>query len=139
MMVFGFVVHGSRVSKRSRHCVPCICGSCLLLHQSNLPFRVKVLCLSGCVHMLSEQNVVKKMFTYTTCRLATKQCICSCFSSPIRRARTTTEIIWQGPGREGPCSYLDSLKEAHLGWMEGMKQGRLKACLFPGEAVGHAC
>ncbi|KAL0018740.1 hypothetical protein WJX79_004921 [Trebouxia sp. C0005] len=46
----------------------------------------------------------------------------SCFSSPIRRARSTTEIIWQGQGRDGPCIYLDSLKEAHLGWMEGMKQ-----------------
>lgn len=46
----------------------------------------------------------------------------SCFSSPIKRARSTTEIIWQGRGREGPCIYLDSLKEAHLGWMEGMTQ-----------------
>lgn len=46
----------------------------------------------------------------------------SCFSSPIRRARSTTEIIWQGQGRDSPCIYLDSLKEAHLGWMEGMKQ-----------------
>ncbi|KAL3143690.1 hypothetical protein ABBQ38_002486 [Trebouxia sp. C0009 RCD-2024] len=46
----------------------------------------------------------------------------SCFSSPIRRARTTSEIIWQGPGRDGPCIFLDSLKEAHLGWLEGMKQ-----------------
>lgn len=44
----------------------------------------------------------------------------SCFSSPIRRARTTAEIIWKD--RKGPCTYLDSLKEAHLGWLEGMKQ-----------------
>lgn len=46
----------------------------------------------------------------------------SCFSSPIKRARSTSEIIWQGQGRDGSCIFLDSLKEAHLGWMEGMKQ-----------------
>lgn len=58
----------------------------------------------------------------STCKL-----VCSCFSSPIRRARSTTEIIWQGQGRDGPCIFLDSLKEAHLGWMEGMKQGSSKS------------
>jgi broad specificity phosphatase PhoE len=44
----------------------------------------------------------------------------SCFSSPIRRARSTAEIMWQDS--EGPLLFLDSLKEAHLGFMEGMKQ-----------------
>ncbi|DBA80959.1 TPA: hypothetical protein ACH3X2_007175 [Trebouxia sp. C0005] len=42
----------------------------------------------------------------------------SLFSSPLKRARTTSEIIWQG--REGSCIYTESLKEAPLGWLEGM-------------------
>ena len=64
-----------------------------------------------------------------TIHLTSSDVVCSCFSSPIRRARSTTEIIWQGQGRDGPCIYLDSLKEAHLGWMEGMKQGKLEIAL----------
>ncbi|XP_048323082.1 probable 2-carboxy-D-arabinitol-1-phosphatase [Ziziphus jujuba] len=42
-----------------------------------------------------------------------------CFSSPISRAKSTAEIIWQG--REQPLIFLDSLKEAHLYYLEGMK------------------
>ena len=38
---------------------------------------------------------------------------CSCFSSPIRRAASTADIIWQD--RPGKVTFLDSLKEAHLG------------------------
>lgn len=42
-----------------------------------------------------------------------------CFSSPISRAKSTAEIMWQG--REEPIIFLDSLKEAHLFYLEGMK------------------
>ncbi|MFS7890207.1 putative 2-carboxy-D-arabinitol-1-phosphatase [Helianthus anomalus] len=42
-----------------------------------------------------------------------------CFSSPISRAKTTAEILWSG--REEPVIFLDSLKEAHLFHLEGMK------------------
>ncbi|KAJ9690454.1 hypothetical protein PVL29_012880 [Vitis rotundifolia] len=42
-----------------------------------------------------------------------------CFSSPISRAKSTAEVIWQG--REGPLVFLDSLEEAHLFFLEGMK------------------
>ncbi|KAI6705114.1 hypothetical protein NL676_008076 [Syzygium grande] len=42
-----------------------------------------------------------------------------CFSSPISRAKTTAEVLWQG--REEPLIFLDSLKEAHLFFLEGMK------------------
>ncbi|KAL3740132.1 hypothetical protein ACJRO7_021419 [Eucalyptus globulus] len=42
-----------------------------------------------------------------------------CFSSPISRAKTTAEVLWQG--REEPLIFLDSLKEAHLFYLEGMK------------------
>lgn len=42
-----------------------------------------------------------------------------CFSSPISRAKSTAEVIWQG--REEPLVFLDSLKEAHLFYLEGMK------------------
>ncbi|CAK7350593.1 unnamed protein product [Dovyalis caffra] len=44
-----------------------------------------------------------------------------CFSSPISRAKSTAEVIWQG--REEPLVFLDSLKEAHLFFLEGMKNG----------------
>lgn len=70
-----------------------------------------------------------------------------CFSSPICRAKvwlihindslqiydvlsiissgcslqSTAEVIWQG--REGPLVFLDSLEEAHLFFLEGMKNG----------------
>ncbi|XP_057949796.1 probable 2-carboxy-D-arabinitol-1-phosphatase isoform X2 [Malania oleifera] len=42
-----------------------------------------------------------------------------CFASPISRAKSSAEIIWQG--REEPLVFLDSLKEAHLFFLEGMK------------------
>ncbi|CAB4306475.1 unnamed protein product [Prunus armeniaca] len=45
-----------------------------------------------------------------------------CYSSPISRAKSTAEIIWQG--REEPLVFLDSLKEAHLFFLEGMKNGQ---------------
>ncbi|KAL5575419.1 hypothetical protein UlMin_017118 [Ulmus minor] len=42
-----------------------------------------------------------------------------CFASPISRAKLTAEIMWEG--REEPLVFLDSLKEAHLFYLEGMK------------------
>ena len=43
---------------------------------------------------------------------------CSCFSSPIPRARQFAEIVWQG--REGEPTPMQPLKEAHLGFLQGM-------------------
>ncbi|KAI4371065.1 hypothetical protein MLD38_019339 [Melastoma candidum] len=43
----------------------------------------------------------------------------ACFSSPISRAKSTAEVMWHG--REEPLIFLDSLKEAHLHFLEGMK------------------
>ncbi|KAG1334995.1 Phosphoserine phosphatase 1 [Cocos nucifera] len=42
----------------------------------------------------------------------------ACFSSPISRAKSTAELIWHG--REQPLVFVDSLKEAHLFFLEGM-------------------
>ncbi|KAI3765032.1 hypothetical protein L2E82_15053 [Cichorium intybus] len=42
-----------------------------------------------------------------------------CFASPISRAKSTAEILWAG--REEPLIFLDTLKEAHLFYLEGMK------------------
>ncbi|XP_044497198.1 probable 2-carboxy-D-arabinitol-1-phosphatase isoform X2 [Mangifera indica] len=42
-----------------------------------------------------------------------------CFSSPISRAKSTAEVLWLG--RDKPLVFLDSLKEAHLFFLEGMK------------------
>ncbi|KAL6991067.1 protein-serine,threonine phosphatase [Sarracenia purpurea var. burkii] len=42
-----------------------------------------------------------------------------CFSSPISRAKSTAEILWHG--KEEPLVFLDSLKEAHLFSLEGMR------------------
>ncbi|KAH9626974.1 hypothetical protein KSS87_017825 [Heliosperma pusillum] len=54
------------------------------------------------------------------CRQAlTKIHFDQCFSSPITRAKSTAEILWQG--RKEPLVFLDSLKEAHLFFLEGMK------------------
>ncbi|KAJ3694495.1 hypothetical protein LUZ60_009975 [Juncus effusus] len=47
-----------------------------------------------------------------------------CFSSPISRAKSTAELIWQG--REKPLCFLDSLKEAHLFFLEGMTNEEAK-------------
>lgn len=35
--------------------------------------------------------------------------------------QSTAEVVWQG--REEPLVFLDSLKEAHLFFLEGMKNG----------------
>lgn len=48
---------------------------------------------------------------------------CSCFSSPIQRARNFADLVWAD--REGPLVPMDSLREAHLGWLQGMSQGRV--------------
>ncbi|KAF3328812.1 putative phosphatase C1620.13-like protein [Carex littledalei] len=47
-----------------------------------------------------------------------------CFSSPISRAKSTAEVIWCG--REKPLCYLNSLEEAHLFFLEGMKNADAK-------------
>ncbi|XP_020081327.1 probable 2-carboxy-D-arabinitol-1-phosphatase isoform X1 [Ananas comosus] len=47
-----------------------------------------------------------------------------CFSSPISRAKSTAELIWHG--REQPLIFLDSLKEAHLFFLEGMTNADAK-------------
>ncbi|KAK9830878.1 hypothetical protein WJX81_001056 [Elliptochloris bilobata] len=44
----------------------------------------------------------------------------SCFSSPIRRAARFADIMWEG--RDAPLVRTDSLKEAYLGWLQGMRQ-----------------
>lgn len=44
----------------------------------------------------------------------------SCFASPIKRGWRFAELIWAD--RKGPLIPLDTLKEAHLGWLQGMKQ-----------------
>ncbi len=58
-----------------------------------------------------------------TCRCADESIVwlCSCFTSPIRRARRFAELAWSG--REGPLIPMHTLKEAHLGWLQGMRQG----------------
>lgn len=43
----------------------------------------------------------------------------SCFSSPIPRAYKTACIIWDS--RDGPLYKLDELKEANLGFLQGLK------------------
>lgn len=51
-----------------------------------------------------------------------------CFSSPISRAKSTAEILWQG--REQPLVYLDSLKETHLYHLEGLRNGQSHLALL---------
>ena len=46
---------------------------------------------------------------------------CSCFSSPIKRGWNFAELVWAD--REGPLVPMDNLREAHLGWLQGMRQG----------------
>ncbi|XP_023768783.1 probable 2-carboxy-D-arabinitol-1-phosphatase [Lactuca sativa] len=53
-----------------------------------------------------------------------------CFSSPISRAKSTAEILWNG--REEPLIFLDTLKEAHLFYLEGMKNEDAKR-MYPKE------
>lgn len=47
-----------------------------------------------------------------------------CFASPISRAKSTAEVMWLG--KEQPLVFLDSLKEAHLFFLEGMKNADAK-------------
>lgn len=42
-----------------------------------------------------------------------------CFASPISRAKSSAELIWDG--REEPLVFLDTLREAHLHFLEGMR------------------
>ncbi|CAK9200599.1 unnamed protein product [Sphagnum troendelagicum] len=42
-----------------------------------------------------------------------------CFASPISRAKTSAEIIWEG--RDEPLIFLDTLREANLMVLEGMR------------------
>lgn len=59
------------------------------------------------------------------CRSALSNiCFDRCFSSPISRAKSTAELIWCD--RKEPLVFLDSLKEAHLFFMEGMKNADAK-------------
>ena len=51
--------------------------------------------------------------------------LCSCFTSPITRAARFAELAWGD--RQAPLLELPTLKEAHLGWLQGMRQGN--ACL----------
>ncbi|KAJ7968556.1 Phosphoglycerate mutase 2-like [Quillaja saponaria] len=50
---------------------------------------------------------------------------------PISRAKTPAEIILQG--REKPLVFLDSLREAHLYFLEGMTNGRNARQINPKE------
>lgn len=43
----------------------------------------------------------------------------ACFSSPISRAMEFAELIWGD--RDPPITYDDTLREAYLGYMQGMK------------------
>ncbi|CAD7699586.1 unnamed protein product [Ostreobium quekettii] len=43
----------------------------------------------------------------------------SCFSSPLKRARQSADIMWKG--QEGPLIPLPELREAHLGYLQGMR------------------
>eukprot|EP01025_Chloroclados_australasicus_P029020 TRINITY_DN2882_c0_g3_i1.p2 TRINITY_DN2882_c0_g3~~TRINITY_DN2882_c0_g3_i1.p2 ORF type:complete len:352 (-),score=28.12 TRINITY_DN2882_c0_g3_i1:533-1456(-) len=42
----------------------------------------------------------------------------NCFSSPISRARSAAKIMWEE--RKGSIVYLETLKEANLGFLQGM-------------------
>lgn len=47
-----------------------------------------------------------------------------CFASPISRAKSSAELIWGG--REEPLLFLDTLREAHLHFLEGMRNADAK-------------
>nr|GMD93091.1 probable 2-carboxy-D-arabinitol-1-phosphatase [Ipomoea batatas] len=73
---------------------------------------------SSNLSVLTEQGVMQAH----RCRKAIEEIhFDQCFASPISRAKSTAEIIWQGS--EQPLVFLDSLKEAHLYFLEGMKNG----------------
>jgi broad specificity phosphatase PhoE len=65
-----------------------------------------------------------------------------CFASPISRAKTSAEIIWEG--RDEPLIFLDTLREANLMVLEGMRNGKLLTFLpsfhelFSKQLVTHA-
>ncbi|CAL5226987.1 g9875 [Coccomyxa viridis] len=44
----------------------------------------------------------------------------SCYTSPIRRASRFAELTWGS--RQAPLIKMPTLKEAHLGWLQGMSQ-----------------
>ncbi len=54
--------------------------------------------------------------------------LCSCFTSPITRAARFAELAWGD--RQAPLLELPTLKEAHLGWLQGMRQGNAFLQLF---------
>ena len=65
--------------------------------------------------MLTQNSEQHAEFAVCTHQLLTLHVFaaCSCFSSPIRRAASTADIMWRD--RPGKLTFLDSLKEAHLG------------------------
>jgi len=42
----------------------------------------------------------------------------ACFASTIKRAEECANIMWEG--REGPLVHMDDLREANLGYLQGM-------------------
>ncbi|KAJ0081188.1 hypothetical protein Patl1_10700 [Pistacia atlantica] len=52
-----------------------------------------------------------------------------CFSSPISRAKTTAEVFWLG--RDEPLVFLDSLKKAHLFFLDSLKNGQSPLVFIP--------
>lgn len=58
---------------------------------------------------------------------------CSCFASPHKRARQTAEVLWEG--QQGPLTYLDGLREANLGWFQGLRNGGWQGKLWWQECV----
>lgn len=42
----------------------------------------------------------------------------ACFASTIRRAEECADILWEG--REGPLIPMSDLREANLGYLQGM-------------------
>nr|GMD83213.1 probable 2-carboxy-D-arabinitol-1-phosphatase [Ipomoea batatas] len=84
---------------------------------------------SSNLSVLTEQGVMQAH----RCRKAIEEIhFDQCFASPISRAKSTAEIIWQG--REQPLVFLDSLKEAHLYFLEGMKNEDAKR-IYPKEYI----
>jgi hypothetical protein len=62
---------------------------------------------------------------------------CSCFASPHRRAAQTAELLWTPwSGQVGPVTYLDSLREADLGWFQGRRNGEEGMCVCVGGGGG---
>ena len=53
--------------------------------------------------------------------------LCSCYTSPIRRASRFAELTWGS--RQAPLIKMPTLKEAHLGWLQGMSQGNARDSL----------